>query len=329
MTLPFKQPRAHKMIKEKVDLIPRKWVQQTNKRSFWIYDGIYFVKMIENGPKGDEELEQDRVHSLEREVSMMLLAGDCAVQPVGRVYLRGTLCGIIMPLGIAISQDVSFMNLPQPPVGSIPPPEHLIKELTQLVFSLHAKGIIHSDIKPSNLILDKTSSRLLLCDFGCAALEGRDGGQLGCTMQYVSPFRTLMPDAPLAKADDLYATGITMWQLYTGREPFDDIDHLFLEDVIASGFQPNLLAVDDTTIRERIAFYLETGNPPLPDGRTYRGKDACVTARVVFADCVAVPPHSYEWTVHCGGCNSEECKQLYQVPDVLSHCQKEKCTVCL
>ena len=82
-----------------------------------------------------------------------------------------------------------------------------------------------------------------ICDFGCAALESWNGGQLGCTTQYVSPFRTLMRDAPLAKADDLYATGITMWQLYTGREPFDDVDPEFLEDVIASGFQPNLLAV--------------------------------------------------------------------------------------
>ena len=317
------------MIKEKVDLIPKFSVQHTNRRSLCIYDGIYFVKMIENGPKGDEELEQDRVHTLEREFSMMLLAGDCAVQPVGQVHLRGTLCGIVMPLGIAISQDVSFTNVPQPPVGSIPPPRRLIEELIQLVFSLHAKGIIHNDIKPSNLIIDKTSSRLLLCDFGCAALEGRDGGQLGCTTQYVSPFRRLMWDAPLAKADDLYATGITMWQLYTGREPFDEVNCDFLEHVIASGFQPNLLAVDDTTIRELIASYLDGGNPPLPDGRTYRGKGVCVTARVVFAHCVAVPPHSYERIVHCEGCNSEECKELYQVPDVLSHCQKEKCTECL
>ena len=318
------------MIKEKVDLIPRKSAGCSNRRSFWIYDGIYFVKMIENGPKGDEELEQDRVHSLEREFSMMVLAGNCAVQPVGQVHLRGTLCGIIMSLGIAISQEVSpFMNVPQPPVGSIPSPEHLIQELTQLISSLHGKGIIHSDIKPSNLILDETSSRLLLCDFGCAALESRNGGQLGCTTEYVSPFRTLMRDAPLAKADDLYATGITMWQLYTGREPFDDVDPEFLEDVIASGFQPNLLAVDDITVRELIASYLDAGNPPLPEGRSYQSNDACVTARVVFADCVAVPPHSYERVVHCGGCNLEKCKHVYQGPDVVSHFQKERCAMCL
>lgn len=326
------------MIKEKADIIPKRSrsIYEANMRSIWIYDGVYFVKIIENGQKGDEEPEQYRVRSLEREFSMMLLAGDCAVQPVGRVNLRGTLCGIIMPLGIAISQDPHpFMNLPPPPPpppGTIPPPEHLIKELTQLVSSLHGKGIIHSDIKASNLILDKTTSRLLLCDFGCAALEGREGGMLGSTSQYVSPFRMVMWKAPLAKADDLYATGITIWQLYTGHVPFDNVvasEDDFIEDVVACGFQPNLLAVDDTEIRELIASYLEAGNPPLPDGRTARGNCACVTAQVVFADCVAVPPHSYERTVHCGGCDLEKCEKHYQVPDVLSHSEKEKCTECL
>lgn len=87
--------------------------------------------------------------------------------------------------------------------------------------------------------------------------------------------------APLAKADGLYMTGITVWELYTGHEPFHDFDDDFLEDVIASGFQPNLLAVYDNTIRQLIVSYLEAGNPPMPEGRTLRGNCICDSTRAV------------------------------------------------
>lgn len=90
--------------------------------------------------------------------------------------------------------------------------------------------------------------------------------------------------------------------------PFDDFDDDFIEDVIASDFQPNLFSVDDNTIWQLVASYLAAGNPSMPEGRTLRGNSTCVTARVVFADCVSVRPHTYEKVVHCQRCNHpKEC----------------------
>jgi hypothetical protein len=45
----------------------------------------------------------------------------------------------------------------------------------------------------------------------------------------------------LRKADDFYATGITIWEISAGCVPFDDIDEEFLEDIVADGFQPQYL----------------------------------------------------------------------------------------
>ena len=318
------------MDKEKVDLIPKVALHISTRTSLWIYNKTYFVKILENGPHGDEELEPYQVLGLKNEICMMILAGgDCAVQPVGRVYNGDSLCGFIMPLGIEIvHQTLSLYNIPESPAGSIPSPRQLIEELTRLVSRLHAKGIIHGDIKPHNLLLSKDSSQLLLCDFGSAALESGNRPPDSGTVHYNSPFRTLVSRAPLAKADDIYMTGITIWEIYTGRVPFDYFDYDYLEDVIASGFQPDLLAVDDHDIRRLIASYLEAGNPSMPEGRTLRGNCACVTARVAFTDCIAVPPHSYEKTVHRQECILEECEDPYLAPDLVSSVEKVKCSEC-
>ena len=322
------------MDKEKADLVPNITLQYSTRLSLLIYNDAYFVKILENGYNGDEQLEPERVLGLEKEIQLMILAGDCSIQPVGRVHNHpGSLCGVIMHLGVGIA-PLPNSNMPKMPKPSLPlSNRQIIDELTNLVPRLHAKGIIHGDIKPDNLLLSKSSSRLLFCDFGSAMLESESKFPRSGTNQYNSPFRLIMERAPLARADDLYATGITIWELYTGCSPFDTVDSYFIEDVVASGFQPNLCAVDDDAIRQLILSYLDAGNPALPEGQTFRGSCACVAAEVVFADCVATPPHTCEKVVHFRGClrgsqQEEGCQNLYRVQDIVSSVERLTCNQC-
>ena len=312
-------------------------VQYSSSSSLGIYKDVFFVKVIENGSDWEEEPEPSRVRALKQEIFMMLIAGeDCSLQPLGRVFLRGVPCGFIVPLGVTIMHELPFYfsnkdKLQASPTLLLPSPKEQIDALTQLVSRLHTKGVIHGDIKPSNLLFCRETSRILFCDFGSAALENSSHRHISCTPQYISPFRSAPENAfsSLRKADDLYATGITIWEISAGCVPFDDIDEDFLDDIVVCGFQPNLYAVLDTITRQLVHSYLEAGQEPLQRTSICKARTVCVTADVVFTDCVAEPPHMYEKTVHSKGCCEAKCDRTYRAPIALSHMENTNCEKCL
>jgi len=322
---------------EKLELWPNcLGIQMSSRTSLGIYKDVFFVKTIEDEQGFEEEPKPSRVRALKQEIFMMLMASeDCAFQPVGRVFLRGVICGFIVPLGFTITNELPahFFNKDklQAPPTLLPSPKKQIDALTQLVSRLHARGVIHGDIKPSNLLFCKETSRILFCDFGSAALVNSPQRQVSNTTQYISPFRSRPENIflPLRKADDLYATGITIWEISAACVPFEDIDEDFLEDIVTGGFQPNLYAVPDATTRQLVHSYLEAGQEPLQRTSICKAQAVCVTADVVFIACVAEPPHVYEKTVHREDCCGTECDDTYRAPVALSHMESMKCEKCL
>lgn len=208
------------------------------------------------------KLFDDNIEGVEKELRMMLLAGDCSVTPLGRVFNEGKLYGILMHSETSVvppSCDLTLMPVVSPEFSRSDRLK-IINQLCTLVSRLHEKGIIHGDIKPSNLLLC-SDGELRFCDFGDAAVEGEGDLPRAVSVRYSSPFRCkTIPVVPLAKAEDLYATGISIWEIYTGRIPFDDVQPDFVEDVISEGARPDITLVDDATVAELIVTYLDTGD---------------------------------------------------------------------
>lgn len=115
----------------------------------------------------------------------------------------------------------------------------------------HKKGIFHRDIKPSNLILTPEGT-VKLMDFGIARIAGEQRltqvNRVIGTMEFMAP--ELIEGKEPSAASDIYATGITMYELLSGRLPFESqSDYLLMQDIM-----------------KKKPLHLSTVNPSVPPG---------------------------------------------------------------
>jgi serine/threonine protein kinase len=97
----------------------------------------------------------------------------------------------------------------------------IIVNLAEAIRYLHSKNVVHRDIKPENILLRSCTSykNLMLADFGFAAICQGDSltERLG-TFKYMAP--ELFRATSYGKAVDVWALGVTMYVLLSGRYPF-------------------------------------------------------------------------------------------------------------
>jgi serine/threonine-protein kinase len=99
---------------------------------------------------------------------------------------------------------------------------YLVPVLSALEYA-HAHGIVHRDVKPGNVLVD-ADGRVRVTDFGIAkaAFENgqlTDSGEIIGTVRYVAPEQ--VQGGPIDGRTDLYAVGVILYELLTGRPPFE------------------------------------------------------------------------------------------------------------
>lgn len=123
----------------------------------------------------------------------------------------------------------------------------------------HSRGIVHADMKPSNILLDQ-HDQPKICDFGIARRpeEESESPQLFATALYVAPER--VEGRPASVASDVYGLGLVLYEMLVGKPPFTSgnasvllRDHVVRPPVPPSHLRPSLPKEIDAVVLKALA----------------------------------------------------------------------------
>ena len=98
--------------------------------------------------------------------------------------------------------------------------------IASAVGKLHRRGLLHKDIKPSSILVNRTTGEVKLTGFGIASRLPRERQPPGPpetiagTLAYMAPEQTGRMNRSIDSRSDLYALGVTFYQMLTGILPF-------------------------------------------------------------------------------------------------------------
>ncbi len=108
--------------------------------------------------------------------------------------------------------------------GPVPSDEacHILMDVADAIDAAHRTGIIHRDLKPSNILLDELGQPHV-CDFGLALEESQQRerrGEYAGTLAYMAPEQLRGQTHQLDGRADVWAAGVILYEMLTGRLPF-------------------------------------------------------------------------------------------------------------
>ena len=158
------------------------------------------------------------------------------------------------------------------------------QQLCSALEGLHDHGIIHRDIKPANVLLT-ADGECKLVDFGVAKLQDWDADEptrpvtesltatgtfLG-TPGYMSPEQAA--SGTLDGRSDLYSVGCLLFELLTGRTPYEAETHYAMLSQHMYADLPSLSSVDPAYVRDGLDEVVQTCLAKLPDDRFQKAQD--------------------------------------------------------
>jgi serine/threonine protein kinase/DNA-binding transcriptional regulator YhcF (GntR family) len=232
------------------------------------------LRLLGQGAMGSVYLARE--HLLERLVAVKVLRGELVHGDARERFIREARTAarlthpFIVPLySFGQADDTLFYimgfvdgesleeRLRRPPRATPEEVRRLLIELADALDYAHGVGVIHRDIKPDNVLIDRATGKAVLTDFGIAKVQAggtqitRTGIIVG-TPLYMSPEQAA-GDAQVDGRSDLYSLGVIGYRMLTGHHPYegDSIQEVFIKQVsqppepidLADGDVPDELAL--------------------------------------------------------------------------------------
>lgn len=184
-------------------------------------DGLPFILKYRSHHDRELRVGQQLRHA---HAVMEQIDSPCIVKSFGLIEIPGGL--------VQVCEDFGGQSLE---TGSPLPPREFLDLAIAMCESLeavHQENYVHKDVKPSNFIYNRSTKVLKLTDFATAAhlpfgAQLVDpGSMIEGTLAYIAPEQSGRMNRSLDFRADLYALGISFYQLLTGRLPFDADDPL-------------------------------------------------------------------------------------------------------
>ena len=139
------------------------------------------------------------------------------------IYTVDEIDGVVFfSMGLVEGETLAqrLVHEPRPPIATV---RSMLRQVADALAYAHARHVVHRDVKPDNILVERTTGQVLVSDFGIArAAEGDarltvTGATVG-TPAYMSPEQA-MGDRALDARSDIYALGVVGYQMLAGELP--------------------------------------------------------------------------------------------------------------
>ena len=167
---------------------------------------------------------------------------------------------------------------------------HFISQILKALDHAHRNGVVHRDIKPQNIML-LDNGQLRMMDFGIARVSRAEnqlgGGKAMGSVHYISPEQAKGEETD--RKSDIYSVGVMMYEMLSGKLPFDadDVVEVALKQI---SDQPKSLQELNPTIPRGLVEITEKAMAKLPANR-YASAAEMLDALNAFVDNPAITFH--------------------------------------
>ncbi len=263
-------------------------------------DAAYFYHALQfiDGESLDRMLERTRHDDRDRVASeSATLAMEAASRPISDAATAS------MPAREPVILSAKNPPPGSPTSGSASPGKSWYRHVARIGLQVaeglefaHRKGILHRDVKPSNILIDR-SGTAWVADFGLAKVFEADGETLTQPGDVVGTLRYIAPERFQGLSDvrgDVYSLGVTLYELLTLRPAFEGSDRVRLIEYVLRGVVPRPRSIDrripldlETVVmkamaRERAARY-ESASAVAEDLRRYLAGEPILARRAGIA----------------------------------------------